>query len=104
MHSTLGLVLAAGSLLQGADSRRYAVDLADDATITLEARWDPVARWSLGTKEIVEHPLLAKVAPAEQRRTIGAELLRPFLPRAPVAVGEAWEVEAEAVVPLLAQL
>src|SRR5262245_17143360 len=103
MHSTLALLLATLSL-QAASPSRYPVTLAKDATLTLEARWEPVSRWSLGTREVVEHPLLPEVAPAEERREIRAELLRPFLPPGPVAVGEVWEVDAEAVVPLLAQL
>lgn len=103
MHSTLAFFLAALAL-QDAGPQRHSVTLAEDATITLEARWEPVTRWSLGTREVVEHPLLAELAPAEELRKIRGLLLRPFLPFGPVAVGEAWEVDAEAVVPLLAQL
>ena len=102
MHSILALSLAA--LPQDAGPARHSLTLAEDATITLEARWEPVIRWSLGTDEVVEHPLLTEVSPAEKRREIRGELLRPFLPPGPVAVGDAWEVDAEAVVPLLAQL
>lgn len=103
MNSILALSLAALPL-QGVSQSRHSVTLAEDAAITLEARWEPVARWSLGTDEVVEHPLLTKISPAEKRREIRGELLRPFLPSAPVAVGDAWEVDAEAVVPLLKQL
>jgi hypothetical protein len=103
MHPTLALSLAP-FLPQDAGSSRHSVTLAEDATISLEARWEPFSRWSLGTREVVEHPLLTEVSPAEQRREVRGELLRPFLPPGPVAVGEAWEVDAEAVVPLLAQL
>ena len=104
MHTTIALLLLTAIAQEDTGSPRYSVSLAKDAAITLEARWEPVARWSLGTKDVVEHPLLVQVAPAEKQRKVSGELLRPFLPVRPVAVGETWEVDAKAVVPLLAQL
>jgi hypothetical protein len=51
-----------------------------------------------------KYPLVRDLAPAAERATHGADRFRPFLPPGAVAVGDAWRVDAEAVLPLLRQL
>jgi hypothetical protein len=80
---------------------RFLPCLAEDASLELEAAWEPC-------KDSLYHlfertPVLRSPRPSERRRRYDAAAFRPFLPREPVAPGAVWGVEGEAVLAFLTQ-
>lgn len=71
------------------------------AALELEAHWDPCRESKYGLFE--QEETLREVAPAVERRAYEPGRFAPFLPPGPVEPGDAWEVDAEAVIPFLTQ-
>jgi hypothetical protein len=69
--------------------------------LELQAFWEPCVESKYGLFEASE--VLRNVVPAEERRAHGAEAFAPFLPPESAEVGDAWEVDAEAVLIFLTQ-
>jgi hypothetical protein len=88
--------------LQADAPQRFQPALEVGAALVLEASWEPCAESLYGLFEST--PALRDPRPAEARRRYGAERFRPFLPPAPVALGEVWPVEGAAVLAFLTQL
>ena len=103
LHHSRGCQIALLTLLslQSAPPERFLPRLAAEATVTLEACWEPCRRSKYGLFDQTE--ALRTVHPAEVRHAYSADVLAPFLPSGPVAVGETWPVSREAVIPFLRQ-
>ena len=86
---------------QATDGERYQPVLAADTSIELDAAWEPC-------KDSLYHlfeqtPALREPRPAVPHQRHEAAAFRPFLPQVPVALGEPWRVDDEAVLAFLRQ-
>jgi hypothetical protein len=75
--------------------------IADDASVELEAYWEPCKRSRYGLFD--QTPVLREPRPAAKKATYTATQLRPFLPEREVSVGEVWKIDPGAALPLLSQ-
>jgi len=83
------------------ESATFRPALAPDASIALEAHWEPCKSSKYGLFDST--PVLREPHPAEARHTYGALELAPLLPSEAVAVGDTWKLSREALLPFLRQ-
>jgi len=83
------------------EAERYELRVAEDSELELRAFWEPCRTSTYGLFE--QTPALRAPAPARERDRYDGPLFRTFLPRAPVALGEVWEVAGTEVLEFLRQ-
>ena len=91
----------APAVQQDTPSPRYGLLVAEESALELRALWEACRTSTYGL--FASTPALRSAAPARARESFGGELFRPFLPAAPVALGEVWRVESSAVLVFLRQ-
>ena len=69
--------------------------------LELTANWEPLTDTVYKFEQ--RYPLVRDLAPAKASARYTAEQFRPFLPAAPVAVGETWRIDPAAALPFLRQ-
>ena len=99
--STLGSTTGAAGVALAQDEP-VRLELGADFELELEAAWEPFTDSVYRFDE--RQPLVQAFAPAEERRTYGADAFRALLPPDPVRVGDLWRVDVEAVLVFLRQL
>ncbi len=86
---------------EAAAPERFTLALAEDAALELRAAWEPCRDSLYGL--FASTPALKKPTPAQSVQRYGAAAFQPFLPPEPVALGQVWEVDGEAVLAFLRQ-
>lgn len=84
-----------------APAERVLLNVADDASITVNAEWGEIVSSVYKLHE--RNSVLADLSPAEASRTHPAAVLRGFLTHEPVAVGDTWPVDRRSLVAVLSQ-
>ena len=85
---------------QPVHSQGWQAEQLGDATIDLEAYWEPMTD---AVYEFDKKPLIRELKVAEKQKTWSSSDFQPFLPEQFVEVGGVWEVDPERVVPILKQ-
>ncbi len=88
------------ALGQVTDGQTWEAEQLGDATIDLDAYWEPM---SDAVYEFDKKPQIRELKVATKRLTRRSSDFQPFLPEQTVQTGDAWQVDPELVVPILKQ-
>lgn len=94
--------LSLGAFAQDAAETRYVLKLKPEASIELEAHWDPSKGSTYGLFK--DQAWLNQPKVSVPKKRYSALDLRPLLPPGEVALGETWQIGKDAALPFLSQL